>query len=1497
MKDITSSFFSSKKIDINREPGLEARGILKDVNIRIYNRTQLYVGDKTPTEIAIVYSMCPDLDSSLALYNKLKLRRGPLLVAKIRRYYIPRRVIAKLGIKTLRLDNTRTVKDILKKRAEYGLQGVIASESMIQADSVFWDFSTVTKLIKSNTIDRGMRLTTKVRAMALDIYKEKIEAYKPDDKGLHGYKHKIVYFNGSFLKGTGIRTSIILNTLMKQFSPLLLFLEWMTVDMEGFKAWMREHRVVFVFDNNNGKSMTLVHNDAFLNSRNFNIRYILARLHMLDGKEIAEVEKMIEEDISFEKANPQSINYADEANIDENEMTDEEVENKVIILKSTKTAEVEEPTDIAEAEEELNFESFEEVEDNEEDITNLDNISNDTEEEIFSDVTEELEDEIEEIALDVSDNKITKNNKKQEELFKTIIDDKDSSNYGKALSLLEVHNYTNLKNAVETKEVKTLRRRLVSKSITPKEIASDIKRHTLKVEDTNVSPNSDFSKNMINTYTKHYKENFLNDDFDNIIRHPMNYTYPSLLVGTESVDISDREFKGKLTTFTYESHNGQKLEFKLQIPETTEDGRIYIGGSYKRLTFQNSAKPVIKSGENVIITNSGGRKVICSIQGNFASMEEKSVVMTLKALSNITKDIRIKTTKDLGDFIFANRVSYPLIYLNRYYTGIRNKDVDIDFRGISKEGNVTYMGHIRETKVYHNPEDDSIYYKEANTGKRRVFSSMQFILELVNILYPEFAQKAIAQSQSVTHSRINGAYAKIMGKEIPIILLLMIAMPLFKKDNENGLLDVLKETLGLEYKVVKNSNLERLPTTNRIYGVIPLQDYTLIIKYNSVTAELLLSPLFEMDLSSYGSLDINIIMQDYIGNSNTTLYVENFVEDFIDPITQRICNVYGIPDNFVGIMLYATSLFTDYKTYTSSDIRNYRLVGPDEVINRCIYQVLSEAFAANNAKMKRGSRADITIPSDAVIQMINKLTSKAEANDISPTRSIMQRTEVSFKGHGGVNEARSYTMERRLFAEHNYGTETRSTAYSANAGVKKFLPFNPVISDGTGSYESKDVSEMKEELNPSNMYSFVESLIPYVDSDHVNRVIMASGQYGHILPIEGADPLPVSSYTDDAAIYMTPQFSYFAKDNGIVKEVNDDFIIIEYGKDDIEAVKLDNVIRNSDKGYYLKNDFTLSKTFTVGDKIKKNDLIAYNKNFYKKKNNGTISLAYATLQHVLMVDHSNCYEDSCVMFESLSKALATPLVKRIARTIDLNSTIADPITDIHSNVDASTILLKYSQLSDDDTINAIFADADNLLYEEMTAKYKGSITDIRIYYRLKKDTVMSTSVKNFLKEVSQKQRLQRHNKSLEQITSKFDKVNMSGEPQLLTAGKFSKINGDTIEDGKMLIEYFIRVTEAAGAGDKIVLDRGLKGEPSVTLPDELGPVGSLTGRRPKLMFSNYSELNRMTSGLNKHGRLLMILADAAIRARMILGIKPEAGSLLDFKSSMDMVEGKVKYKE
>lgn len=410
---------------------------------------------------------------------------------------------------------------------------------------------------------------------------------------------------------------------------------------------------------------------------------------------------------------------------------------------------------------------------------------------------------------------------------------------------------------------------------------------------------------------------------------------------------------------------------------------------------------------------------------------------------------------------------------------------------------------------------------------------------------------------------------------------------------------------------------------------------------------------------------------------------------------------------------------------------------------------------------------------------------------------------------------------------------------------------------------------------------------------------MTNGQFSHILPVRDADPMLVSTGADEASLYMCPEFSYIAEDDGEVVSINNKFITVKYNDKSKGTVsyRLDNIERNAAKGYFLKNDFIVADNMKPGKKFRKGTPIAYNKDFYKKKPNGAIGLAAGCLTQVLICDGEGTWEDACLVSENLSSRLSTQLIKRVAVKFDLSTTdILDVNLKIGESVSPHTLLIKYNDLTEDSALNEFFTNVEGVNTREVEAHYKGILNDITVFYRTKRDTVATKSVKQFLRDVEVVQNNINHMKDLESNNDGFNKKIKSSLPTELTRGKFTKINGDTIEDGEILIEFNIQIEDKVGPSDKLVVDRALKGEPAAIIEDADRPYGALSGRVVDVMIDNQSVNARKTPGLSLHGQLLAILLHDAIKNRMLLNLPPEKGTILDYKSSMDMVEGKLNYK-
>ena len=1094
----------------------------------------------------------------------------------------------------------------------------------------------------------------------------------------------------------------------------------------------------------------------------------------------------------------------------------------------------------------------------------------------------------EELTDDIIDIEIADSNASKKAVVKDyfkIIEDSKLSKEDKAEELLEVHNYTNLKESVETPQIKEQRLNMMKSYNKNIEDSIDIiKTHKLREKSLGVSDtNSPYNKSSTFRLNEQYKESLQDIDLENILKAPMNFSYPILLKSWKKKDISSREFKGYELELEYESHNGEPLKFNIIVPETLEGGNLFIGGNNKLLLLQNTSKPVIKQDNTVIVTTAYNKSII-ELSGVYLNTRLKLVVETIRRFINQRKNtgVRVKTTTDLGDFIYNNLVSINLVHLNKHFSGILTENINLDFRGIKgheKDGN-SYLGTYFGKDVYHNPDDDIILFN----GKK--YDSLTFVANIIKTIDEKLWDKCL--KTSTTNSYISVPTATIMGKHLPVVVVILCAIPL------KELLERMKKENKLEYWIVNKKSIPERMKNNANFGIIEFKDQYIVLKYNNLLNELIFGFLTHYDFTQYDEFDITNLLRELTGNSNTAIYLDNFVDAFIDPITKRVCESYNIPSDFAGIFIYAISLFTSYKVVYKSDIRNYRLSTQEETIMRILYSAIAKPMSEAVARMKRGARPRIEIKPTAILETLNNMPTMSEANGLSAFRNIVESNDVSIRGYNGINEERAYNTRLRMFNVNNFGTETCGTSYNRNAGITKQLPFDATVKDLTGDYEHHDNAK---ELTNASADGFIDAFVPYSSSDHAIRRLMQYGQFKHIRPVVGADPMYVSTRADEAAVAMSNKHAYTAKANGKIVTVDDKFIKIKYDDGKVDAISLDNVQRNSDKGYYLKNDFILNDKFKLGSKVRPGDIIAYNPESFKKKPTGEISLAAGALVWVLTCDSEAVWEDSCLPFDNLSNKLASKIVKRVARIIDLNTEIRDWNIDIGSTTMPDTVLYKYKILTDDSTINEMFMNAENLSLKEVTAHHAGTIVDIRVYYREGRNVTMSPSVRKFITALNSVHTVRSKMDNLNDVSDNFTKSVLDKRPQKLTQGKQSKINGDILEDGKMLIEYSIEFINKLGTADKVVLDRALKGEPTMIERDNVAPVGAETGRKCSLMYSTYSVLARMCGGLELHGELLSILMHVACKNRHILGIPAEPGSILDYKSSKEVITGKYKHRK
>lgn len=1005
----------------NLAAGLEARAMQRAKTFSII-KSDFFLAPKI-TDPVTVFSFDQNEESALNTFRDISTRVSKMKAVRFKGYYVKQRYIETISAKRIMKNMRPVYAEVNKKKKEFNITTVSMKTKVFKTMSYMVNLGYLLNEIKLKTFDKGLLMNTKTRESILNALKNNIKEASLDDH------EKILYFKGPFLSNTKIGLNIVDSMLLKVWNPLVLLLEWFFKDEEGFKKWMVDNKINIVLDNGQGQFLVLSRSEIYQNLPMFNFKYCIRLIHRLDGADL--------KDMGLTQ---------DEIDLIETEMNQASSEVEPI---------------------------------NEEELNEMELVPDPEIEE--EDLEEEMPEflEVEEVLTNKFSDSDPESKAKTSNEINRIFDEVPEQDRG--TELLELHNYRSLSTYIETDNVKSVRQKMLKnygKDV--KEVVNNIANHQIEVAQFNNTVDNDFNKSTFVKLDKSYQDKLYNTDLENILISPANLSFPLFLQDYSITDISDREYRGDLLKASYLTHDGETLEFEMEIPRVVNNS-IFMGGSEKYLTNQDLALPIIKTDEEVIITMAYN-KTILAIKGKYANANDKVLVKTIQNFASKNDAIKVKTTEELSDFIYANRMSYRMIHMNKHFGGIRYKDsvldIDFDFRGIEVvESGLTTCGHVNGDTIIHAPWKDKFWIGKDKTS----YDTESFIKHLLSLIDADLLKESeVTKLDNLNF--VNSIYCTIMARDIPIVLVMLIETPL--KD----LLERLKNENDLEYSVVKNDKLEisKLKNTTE-YGYIILEDYTIRVKYNNTINQLILVPLINMDLRKYTIFDIAHIMKDMVGSDNLSIYLENFATSFIDPGSKRVLDMLNIPSDYTGLFIYAATLFYDYKTSYSSDAGNYRLVTPSEVITRIFYEKVIKELTGNVARTKRGSRQMITLPRDTVNKtLMTTMTNISEDSNISPFRSIMLKSSKSQKGHMGINMSRAFNMKRRMFNQNNLGTETFATAYSGQAGIIKYLPFNPKFADLTGRYLNQDTPKG---LDPSNMSTFVDAFVPYLTYDDSPRRI------------------------------------------------------------------------------------------------------------------------------------------------------------------------------------------------------------------------------------------------------------------------------------------------------------------------------------------------------------------------------------------------------------------------
>ena len=983
------------------------------------------------------------------------------------------------------------------------------------------------------------------------------------------------------------------------------------------------------------------------------------------------------------------------------------------------------------------------------------------------------------------------------------------------------------------------------------EIMADIEKLSEGIEAKELNIDSKFNRFRVYDYDTQYSNQSKKDRIE-IGESMSTNTVPLFMTNyNEKLDEKSNDTYCKNIQYTFESPDStkEKHTFTIKVPELREGRYLYINGSDKIMIRQKMALPIIHLEDSVVFTTYYNKMFVKLSAGNVTKKSAK----IKKFVNYIRKNIPFATLSK--NFTFTpvhhkeslnNNISAELLEISRYISKIYiDENNYFDITDIKDKK----VGKIQGNDIFHN-NIDNFYYDNDLDLEFDILFIFDALLNLLNNEITIYWKEQIINKKA--SNNITSPKIKMLGRNIDLIIVILHAY----SENLLDLLNHLRDDYELEYVITPFNDKPNTPKYKDDDGDRFIFDgFTLDIKYNTIANRCLLAPLNNLEFTQYKSLKLTGITEDIIESSNTVMYMDNFKDLFIDPITKEVMEDMGLPTDYRDALIYCNKLLFEYdRTISSISLKNERMPSNSEIIQGVCYKQIADAYADYANKKRRGSKnAVFSVKRDAVLTELVTLPNVEESSKINPVQSVDKTLTISNKGVSGINNDRSYTPPKRKWDKSFYGIMSDVSPYTKASGVSKHLAVNPNITTKRGYFNETEIDDVSIDM----IMSVSEVLGPFAQRhDSTPRLAMGMMQFNHLIGTEGSDVSLVTYGADTALSHLDVDFAHSMPDDGEIIEINDRFIKVRFNNltendKPLEKIyQINKIERNSAKAFYITNEMEINPEVKVkvGAKVKKNTILMYNKNVYQY-HGGDIVFKSGPIVNVAIANSQSSYEDAVLVTETLASKLKTKTVKRVAVKLNNKNRIMHAIRDL-VDVNPGDEIFKYAEDTGSDYINA---NMDLSLLNESLLKikeshYKGRIFDIFVYYKLSEQEKkeLDPSIKKFIKDINSLYEVKYNTNKLKENINGVDSNREIEHVTEFTGSKRNKINGDSVDRGMILIEYFIEVEQPFTTGDKITVgNTALKGVCSKIVEDDKKPYGFTSKRPVDLILSPISPLARM----------------------------------------------------
>lgn len=582
---------------------------------------------------------------------------------------------------------------------------------------------------------------------------------------------------------------------------------------------------------------------------------------------------------------------------------------------------------------------------------------------------------------------------------------------------------------------------------------------------------------------------------------------------------------------------------------------------------------------------------------------------------------------------------------------------------------------------------------------------------------------------------------------------------------------------------------------------IRFADQTLVFARKDRLASIIMGGFIQYDteVSKYAYDDFNLrdvylnILENRAIGPKYLREVDTMFDLFVDHITREMLIDMEEPTEFGPLLIRAAQLLLDDRTPDETDMNYMRLRGYERMVG-AVYTELVKGIRGQRAR-GANAKAPIDVNPNDVWRAIQADGSAQQVEEAVPVHNLKEQEAVTYGGTGGRG-IRSMVRGSRVYHPNDMGVISEATVDSGAVAVNTSMSANPKLKTLRGITSRYKIGKD----SPASLLSTSAMLSPASDMDDPKRINFISIQNSSGIGAVGYEISPVcTGYDSVMAHRVSNLFAHTAKGDGVISEIKDDYIALEYDQPElgIDRIQLGRRYGNV-AGLTLPH--TVTTDVVEGQRIPEGMVVCWNVMFFVRDPLNPTQVIYTpgVLANTLFIENVDGLEDSSCISQRISKALTTYITYPRVVMVNFDQ-------GVHNLVNEGDTVLSRSILCNiEEPITANNGMFDEDSYETLRilggrqsplAEHNGSVDSIEVIY--KGDVAdMSPSLAEIVTEYDRKRsrlakRLQRGAKTGKAVTD-------------------ARFRGHKVEQNQVAIIVYITVPVTAEVGDKGVFMHQLK---------------------------------------------------------------------------------------